>query len=850
MKINSINSYNTPNYHKKNQIRQSNIIFMGSVKTTERLVNEWYDKLPVTFREFLDSVPDKSKITPVQALREAFLGLSIVENIQEVKIMFPKECEGNGIFRKLKDLTKKKVDDSLLGIYSEFKELYKNGVLKSGEDITVYLLKKLYLDAKSRKQINEDLENDIIDDIKNEFKRRKVGGNDEYVPRDAFLKTYGIIRLDNGVQTFFRHIDEKYNKQASEIGKALWDKLPQEEKDRRAVLLHENYKKWIENLTDEQKEKWLKKRVNSWEKLTPEQITDLIIKIRGMNEYHRYAMFDAWNQSENLIMELSRFLKSKHESKPEDLLFTDKEFSKFQSMIMTEFWDVHRDLAVEFGRTLKNSILKVRASVEEGHFENLKAKIWAERAERIERINAEKLLKEEKIKEAEQNIIKEIKPVDYKSDFKTAYRENMNPEKFLPASYVDEMSDIMLETFPKNVLEKLTECYKANLPIPDEIRNILTEESKKNNNPRVERIQRALEVAIAEELCNKGASPVLYDMQADTIINIYKKRMKEAKRGKKYPDVKKIETAYENYKKDITDREIKNISDMCFIYKDYNVDVNEYDKMLNDYIKTYGRTIFIPYSDKITSSVEVKNNFNEKFLRLMPNELKDAFQPIFSSVQDFADEKHIKQITDTIKAKFIFMPKEFRDAYTQEVAHTIRLYRVSDASNKSDFTIQSYKERMCKNITQTDEYEPLQYLQFPKEIASRTNKIRILAAEQALADEIHRITGDDTVYGCAVETLCSYFEIFNRINSKELVQCDSAGNEAFKLTAQNKPEQWRIYPAYCDYIEKIKENENDIFDNDFIIKDTENLFLALKPKNSNDVINENIKNRIKGYLFN
>ena len=405
------------------------------------------------------------------------------------------------------------------------------------------------------------------------------------------------------------------------MGKALWDKLPQEEKDRRAALLHENYKKWIENLTDEQKEKWLKKRVNSWEKLSPEQITDLINKIRGMNEYHRYAMFDAWNQSEDLIMELSRFLKSKHESKPEDLLFTDKEFSKFQSIIMTEFWDTHRDLAVEFGRTLKDSILKVRTSVEKGNFEDLKAKIWAERAERIERINAEKLLEEEKTKEAEQNVIKEIKPVDYKSDFKTAYQKNMNSEKFLPGSYVNEMSDIMLETFPKDVIEKLTECYKANLPIPDEIRNILTEEGKKNN-PRVERIQRALEAAIAEEMCNKGASPVFYDMQVDTIMNIYKKRMREAKHGKKYPDAKKIETAYEYYKKDITNMDIQNIGDKIFIYKSNDIDVNEYDKMLNDYIKTYGRTILIPYSDKITSSDEIKNNFNEKFLRLMPNELK------------------------------------------------------------------------------------------------------------------------------------------------------------------------------------------------------------------------------------
>lgn len=839
-------------------------------KTTERLVEKWYDKLPVTLRETLDNIPDKSKFTPAEVLKEAFLGLSIVDNIKEVKVLFPKECEGKGIFSKLKDYKKTKATEGILSVYREFKELYENGILKNGEDITIYLLKKLFLETKSRKQVNQDLEKDLIDDVKNEFNRKFPKRKGEYIGKDTFIKAFGIKRLDPGVQSFFRYTDEEYCEKASQTHKEIWSRLTPEQKNERVSVLQQKYKEWIAKLSEEQKEKWLKDRVNNWKKLSPEQKTDLIIKLKAAGERQRYAMYDAWNKSEDLIMALSVFMKEHQYLKPVDMLFTDEEFGEIQSKIMTDFWDSHSDMAEKFGETLSLSLKEVETAIKEGRFEDLKQKIDAKRAERIKKINAEKAAAEgQKIKDTVTNKLTETKPaeeskiketaankqaeekpapiiVDYREEFRKAYRNYYNADRCLPASYVDEIIDIMLNGLPQDVIEKITESCKSGAKLSDDLLAEMRERGSKDKiTSKMERNTRALEAAIAHEMCEKGASPDFYNMSTNTIINIYKKAVKEARNGKKRPNVRNVENYYNQYKEELSDQKAKQISDTYFVFRRKEDYTPEYNKMLEDYIKSYGKSILILFSDKKEYTSEAKSKFNEKFLRLMPEKLKEVFIPILSSLQDIKDEKQIKQIGESIYTRYSFMPKDFRDAYIHEVGNTIRFYRISENPNKADFTVQSYKEKMCKKVLRSDESIGMQYLQIPKNIPSRENKIQILAAEQSLADEIFRITENENAYKFEVEPLCNFFEIFCRIKSEEII--NASRGEEIKFSVKNRAEQRNIYSRYIEYLEKLNDNADKIFDGDNI-KDTEMLLSILSKDTDNNIRKENIKKRIEAYL--
>ena len=49
-------------------------------------------------------------------------------------------------------------------------DLYGIGALRDNEDLTVYLVKKIFLESKTIDEINQDLENDLQEDFKVDFK--------------------------------------------------------------------------------------------------------------------------------------------------------------------------------------------------------------------------------------------------------------------------------------------------------------------------------------------------------------------------------------------------------------------------------------------------------------------------------------------------------------------------------------------------------------------------------------------------------------------------------------------------------------------------------------------------------
>lgn len=144
--------------------RDYNISFTG--RTPEDFYSQDFNRnnMPRTMRDYLDyDYINRQHIPPEQMMKEVFKYIEIADNFSDVKSIYSNE----DLF---KNLHENKVN-SRKGILSEIKvarELSDVPLLNDGsDDFGMYLLKKIYLEGKTLKEINKDfLENDINDEYK------------------------------------------------------------------------------------------------------------------------------------------------------------------------------------------------------------------------------------------------------------------------------------------------------------------------------------------------------------------------------------------------------------------------------------------------------------------------------------------------------------------------------------------------------------------------------------------------------------------------------------------------------------------------------------------------------------
>ncbi len=934
MKINSINSYTNIQCIQNKKIQTNTISsiqpsFLGTPRVDKSMVRFYefnLNRFPSTVKNFLEGIADKFKFTPLEAQKSAFIALLQAKNIKDVKELFPEES----LFADLKNIEETKATNGILGIYREFKDLFDNGILKNGEDLSVYLLKKIFLEAKTLDEINSDIKKDLNEDVKTEFERRYK--DSEYIVSST-LKSLGIMRPDTAYQNSLKFTREGYSDEfglkISQAQLKYWNSLNDEQKfeilskrcegrdnwwnnlsyDEKLELaagvdseedLYKNYKKFVRARKKEIKDGtstqtlerptgkikigtsdlkdidifnlWFRKNIEKfyallseadkdsvhikrvrklavrWQEMTSEERTELINKMREGREPLRFAMIDAWNHSRALIKELSDFLSAQQILKPVEMLYDTKEFSEFQSKIMTEFWENHRDLAEEFGQNLSKAISRVETSIQRGQFEDLKQEIFRDRAYRIKLIAREKYIEEQKLKEAEQQKVVEEKAIekvyDYKQEFREAYKQHLNSDKILPANYVEEMMELILDGYPQDIIEKMTQVYKTGTNMPSEVIEAMSIVGTENNRQRGVRLQNAITTAIANELCAKGANPMFYGMDSNFLIVAYGNKMRENLPKKQLPDANRIQRLYNEYKKELTEEEVYNIADKYFIAKNTEGNEPENNKKLADYIKSYGRSLLILFSDKSAFSDEIKIQFNDKFLKFMPKELKEIYLPLFENSEDIIKERQIQQIRGQLSRRFDFMPEDFLSTYTQESSFVIRLQEKSNAFNNDAYKIKNFKEKMC--IKRTGANLEGSCLKIPKYLAPKNSKIKILSAEQSLADELYRVTGNEKLYSLEVEDLCNIFELFSAMKGNKNLEITDEYNDIV-LCAKIKPNKNRVFQKYKEYVAELTERADDIFEENYI-EDEEELVCALNSETGNDVRDEYIRTRIKAYV--
>lgn len=141
-----------------------NISFSG--RTPENFYEQDFNRenMPYTMRNYLNyDYEQRQHIPPEQMMREVFKYIDTAKNFDEVKRLYPNE----DLFKNLHNNTQNHKTNILAEIKIA-KELSDAPLLKDGSDnFGMYLLKKIYIEGKTLKEISKDfLEKDINDEYK------------------------------------------------------------------------------------------------------------------------------------------------------------------------------------------------------------------------------------------------------------------------------------------------------------------------------------------------------------------------------------------------------------------------------------------------------------------------------------------------------------------------------------------------------------------------------------------------------------------------------------------------------------------------------------------------------------
>lgn len=118
-------------------------------------------RMPKTMNDYLhQNYSEHSNLAPVQLMSEAFDDLSVASTVDDIKELYPNEEK----FAQLKPANYAAAKTGILRKIYEIKEMSENPepLFKDGcDDLTTYIVKKIYLEGKTVKEIDKDFEKDI-----------------------------------------------------------------------------------------------------------------------------------------------------------------------------------------------------------------------------------------------------------------------------------------------------------------------------------------------------------------------------------------------------------------------------------------------------------------------------------------------------------------------------------------------------------------------------------------------------------------------------------------------------------------------------------------------------------------
>ena len=890
-------------------------------KGLDRFYEANKEKMPKTVRDYIENIDDKSKISPLEAQQKAYEFLEAAQTIDDIKETYPLEP----LFKDLINPLESRATRGILNSVRENDELLNlsgQGVLKDKSNLTVYLVKKIFLEDKTIEEINQDLDKDLDEDFKADFKFKNAKAQYIY---PSTLNSLGIKTPQSEYRQSLRYTRDGYSdmvgEKISEGQRLFWDSLSKEDRTARAKVSAQKFENWWSSLTknqildmiadqkseldllkefkkfqriEEKRQESSNKKVSDsishnrtkigsnrlsqdelfiiwaknnlkiymeklseaekdtlhikrmqrlsarWAEMSPEERTDYISKMKSGSEPLRYTMIDAWNHSINLIKDLSSHLKENQIYKPADLLYSTQEFSEFQSKIMIEFWEKHPEYAKQLGINIQRSQEKIQDGISRGTFEELKKEIMRDKNQRIK-----EMTKFKQNNSAQQ--IQDTETSEYITEFKNTYYKVLGAQlKNLPQEYINDYFKVISEGFSKDHIEAWTRNMKGE-PLTDKDQQLLKQISE-TEPAGGDKINRAIEGALADTLYECTRDPRVFVLshsdlkvaltqidRGEQIIKIGSKKLNdvfEFNIVKRRIDRNRIAFLYNQYKQEVSDENLESIASEYFITKN-----GDYSRLI-DYMKTYGKSINIIFSDKSTYNSLIKAAMFTRFALNMPKEdaLNSQCLLMIDGSKPFEKEEELQQMKFLLTKRFYFVPKIFMDKYTSEFGAAVRRSKSLDFNEIS---------KGC--YKRTDAKSTARLFILPKHKFQTINSLRTLAMEEALADVLYEATGNTDVYMLQFEELCDNIELFRMVKKypSESRTFNSYNGNKIRLTALKMPNVSKLQRAYIEYLNEIVDWVNtDVKKGNGTFED---LLYILNPDENMPDKDEAVSQRIKLY---
>ena len=486
------------------------------------------EHMPLTVKNYLmtDYQNNKSK-KPMQLQKEAFADLELCENIDDIKEMFPDEP----LLKNLKNLSTLRSPSGYLYDLRYLCDKDNKKVLKSGEDLTVYLVKKVFLEGKDLKEINEDFKNDVKEELL----------DPEHYPDEYFqYSTLKAIGVNFPNRSYWKSLqatreDKEYVPYTVTVDPNRVRK-PREYKPR--------------EISPEERQRRSERMVNRWLEMTPAQRAKQIEKMHaGMIDGANSTLFEYLSpimiiaaEKAGLSDKMIEFFNKNNSNDecPNDL----SDLSKSQQDKLQKFWNENPKMKKRFSNAI---------------------------VETIHLFDLAKDLGEEKV----QNLINIAAAIKQSNELKALQRKMSNPEfikdnilslvyeqnEFYPDSYVQKYADFLQKH--KLFSSQVIPLYKsATINSNENAKETLNDVIQKIHNEFVKRNKRfilAANIAVANIVNEHIKDETLYTATPAAIIDsIHRNNLGNLVKTKK--DV--IEKITENLNREPSDEMIKKYSEV------------------------------------------------------------------------------------------------------------------------------------------------------------------------------------------------------------------------------------------------------------------------------------------------
>lgn len=899
------------NYNSRHMLNGYNdyLLFFGARvdKGLKRFYDTNKDRMPDTVKNYIDGLENRENITPLEAQQKAFSKLEYAKTTDDIKNAYPDE----ELFKRLIEPENTRATQGILYSIRENKELMDlmdQPALKNGESLTVYLVKKIFLENKTMAEINKDLDTDLDTDLKADF---RIKNKDSKYIHNGTLNALGIKAPDFEYRTSLRYTKDGYSdmigEKISEAQRLFWESMPPEERTARAkksVRKFENWwasiprKKKLEMIVDQTNELDMLKKFNAenpqktkntntavktehntaatktkvgseqlsrddlfkiwaknnlklyienlsesdrqaiqviktermlsrWQEMSPAEKTAYIEKIKSGLEPLKFTMIDAWNNSFDIIKDLSLHLIENQIYKPAELLYSTDAFSDFQSRVMSEFWESHPEYARQLGDNIIKSRQKVQKAIDSGHFEELKKEIGRQKTRRIKELA---LLKHRSNNSA--NITLPQKEPQYMKDFKNAYYKALNSNmKNLPQAYINEYFNIINNNFSKEHIEAWTKNLTGKYLTDDD--KILLNEIKKNEPREAAFINRALEATLANILYECTKQPMMYSLSFSDL----KVALAQVDRGQREIDVysytlnkeikmpilrykfdkNKINSLYNTYIKSLPDEELE------YMAKRYFTSESGDYKDLIEYLKTYGSSLNIVFSSKSQYPANIQGAMIDRIIHNMPNNIYNNYKCTIFKDKELEKEIIFRQSEMANRRLYHFVPAEFLDDYYKAANYTAG--------------------KMENDMLNIGDYNSKGYHFIRKFDLDNATKLKTLAMEQVLADMIYNISNNPIIYSLDFEDIGG---VLNTIQAEKrfpaTIHYMSPLKGEISLRINKRPliSKTIISNNYHNYLNEINERISDT-ETEW---NRESLLYALNPKEDKPDIDDATLERI------